>query len=111
MSHYQNLSEDVDAHSLAWDTINRPERGPNYQPWREFWPPVNAANLTRAELKAKPWLVWKRDASNPNEKPWYHWCNIFEGEVDVPCKNTESFDCRYCNGKGCHVCTTVAEGG
>ena len=101
MSCPYSLSANVEAHALAWDTLKPPTS--TSQPWREFWPPRNIESLTPEQLKAQPWLTWKRDPANPNEKPWYHWCNIFEGEVDVPCTRT---DCAYCEGSGC-VCDTL----
>lgn len=93
------LEVDVDAHALAWDTLTQTER----QPWRRFWPPADLDQITPEEKEAKPWLTWKRDPNQPNEKPWYHWCNIFEGEADLPCQQGGGRDtlCPYCGGQGC----------
>lgn len=87
--------------ALAWDILGVPERGPTYQPWRAFWPPKNIEAVSANELKAKPWLTWKRDSNQPNEKPWYAWVNIFEGEVDEPCGLPDSGSCDFCAGEGC----------
>ncbi|KAK3377122.1 hypothetical protein B0T24DRAFT_235626 [Lasiosphaeria ovina] len=103
-----SIAGSEDQHALAWDTQSNSEAaGALYQPWREFWPP-NVSVFSKEELASKPWLTWKRDASRPNEKPWYDWVNIFAGEVDSPC---EGDTCPHCNGAGCNVCSTVAEGG
>lgn len=88
---------------LAWDIDGIPERGAVYQPWRAFWPPKNPDRLPADELAAKPWLTWKRDAAKPNEKPWYSWVNIFNGEVDKPCQMDADGVCSRCFGVGC-VC-------
>lgn len=109
---------------LAWDLGGAPERGPTYQPWRDYWPPKASETLSEEELKAKPWLTWKRDQAQPNEKPWYGWVNVFSGEVDLPCQlrrpegpggpegpqtpipeNPEG-ECPYCEGSGC-VCLST----
>jgi hypothetical protein len=93
----------ADGNALAWDTLGIPERGPSYQPWRTYWPPNNIESLSEDELKSKPWLTWKRESSRPNEKPWYAWVNIFEGEVDEPCLLQQLGRCPYCGDRGC-VC-------
>ncbi|KAM5354321.1 hypothetical protein ACJ41O_000970 [Fusarium nematophilum] len=116
MSNPYSLDKKVSSHALAWDTLGSAEKGSSSQPWREFWPPRNLENVSSKELKEKPWLTWKRDPKRPNDKPWYDWVNVFEGEVDVPCQNSGGpdkggYDCRYCDGRGCYICSTVAEGG
>ncbi|KAK7918289.1 hypothetical protein PG985_010163 [Apiospora marii] len=107
-----SLAVEADEHTLAWDLLTESKPGSCAQPWREFWPPTNVDAMTPEEVEEQPWLTWKRDPSKPNEKPWYKWCNIFKGEVDVPCKrNEEGRGCEECGGRGCDVCSTVAEGG
>lgn len=90
----------AERHAIAWDTQNGTSdpNEPLYQPWREFWPPRNVGDLSEAEIRAKPWLTWKRDKTKPNDKPWYFWVNVFEGDVDEPCKGEY---CKKCNGEGC----------
>lgn len=102
MSNPYSLDSKVTGDALAWDTLSQPERGSALQPWREFWPPRKVDRLTPDQVDAKPWLTWKRDKSLPNDKPWYHWCNVFTGEVDLPCQRRDGEgDCQYCDGKGC----------
>ncbi|EFX03010.1 hypothetical protein CMQ_2939 [Grosmannia clavigera kw1407] len=98
---------------LAWDLNGIPERGPSFQPWRAYWPPSPTQVFSDEEKQAKPWLTWKRDATVLNDKPWYQWVNLFEGEVDEPCLGRGKGDpnCPHCQGSGCNVCSTVAEGG
>ncbi|KAK4201351.1 hypothetical protein QBC40DRAFT_295755 [Triangularia verruculosa] len=100
----------AERHAIAWDTQNGTSdtNDPLYQPWREFWPPRDVEDLSEAEIRAKPWLTWKRDKTKPNDKPWYFWVNVFESDVDEPCKGE---DCKKCNGEGCSTGSTVAEGG
>jgi len=99
MSTPYSLTTREEPHVLAWDTKGGPqETNAPLQPWREFWPPKNLESLSEAELKAKPWLTWKRTDSAPNEKPWYQWVNVFEGEVDEPCLGP---GCQHCGGSGC----------
>lgn len=100
MSAAYRLTDPEDQQALAWDTKSDSSAngGQSRQPWREFWPLTNLGALSEDQLKAKPWLTWKRDKGQPNEKPWYTWVNIFEGEVDKPC---DGRDCKYCGGAGC----------
>ncbi len=83
----------------AWDVGGAPEIGPSHQPWRTHWPPKESviSQLSEEELRAQPWLTWKRDPKNINDKPWYFWVNAFEGEIDLPCGD----GCPYCGGRGC----------
>lgn len=107
MTSTYNLATEVDDHVLAWDILNEGGCGSAHQPWRAFWPPKKVDQIPPDELAAKPWLTWRRDPSQPNEKPWYGWCNVFEGEVDLPCQNrpgtteTPPEECQHCKGKGC----------
>ncbi|KAF2489452.1 hypothetical protein BU16DRAFT_553512 [Lophium mytilinum] len=98
---------DSKSYELAWNTGQASGTGPSYQPWRAFWPPNPDVEFTEEEKRAKPWLTWRRDPDDVNVKPWYEWVNEFTGEIDTPCTD----GCDSCGGKGCGVCSTVAEGG
>lgn len=100
MTSTYSLKLPEDRHVLAWDTKNcqKTSTSSPKQPWRDFWPPKDIQVLSEDEIRSKPWLTWKRDEAAPNEKPWYQWVNVFEGEVDEPC---ESAGCKHCGGSGC----------
>jgi hypothetical protein len=90
--------------AVAWNIDGIPEIGPSYQPWRSYWPTSKTAitALSAEELKAQPWLTWKRDPAKINDKPWYSWVNVYNGDIDKPCDS----DCPHCEGKGCVSPTT-----
>lgn len=102
MSAFYDLKTQVQPEALAWDITSNLGADPSWQPWREFWPPKNIDSLHPDDLVAKPWMTWKRDMDKrPNDKPWYYWVNVFEGEVDEPCGNDGDEKCKHCDGKGC----------
>ncbi|RVD81166.1 uncharacterized protein DFL_009041 [Arthrobotrys flagrans] len=90
--------------AFAWDLDRESDLN---QPWRAYWPPQNIEAFTEEELKERPWLTWTRDPNKPNDKPWYQWVNDFGRMTAIEC----SSDCPNCGGRGCHVCSTAAEGG
>ncbi|KAI6091687.1 hypothetical protein F4821DRAFT_226663 [Hypoxylon rubiginosum] len=97
-------------YSVAWDLESYKNQGQGlaYQPWRAHWPPQVLTAASEVEAKEQPWLTWSRNKAEINDKPWYFWVNDYTGEVDKPCEGRE---CIHCEGKGCNVCSTVAEGG
>lgn len=45
------------------------------QPWRKFFNPEEASIDAGDNLGNQPWLNWKPDPGNPDEKPWISWVN------------------------------------
>ncbi|KAI1385931.1 uncharacterized protein F4822DRAFT_414492 [Hypoxylon trugodes] len=45
---------------------------PKSQPWRAFWP-LKKDDYTTEQQQNMPWLTWKPDPNNPENKPWRKW--------------------------------------
>jgi hypothetical protein len=85
---------------LQWDlpaASGKDHRRQLEQPWRSYWPPKDFSAKSAAELEANPWLTWKRDPFNINDKPWYRWIDVMGAQLDVKCNKY----CPHCGGQGC----------
>ncbi|OIW32923.1 hypothetical protein CONLIGDRAFT_627856 [Coniochaeta ligniaria NRRL 30616] len=42
------------------------------QPWKTFWP-LKAESYSQEQRADMPWLTWKPNPQQPDEKPWRQW--------------------------------------